>query len=108
MLIIHPEQMYNLLAGAAIVGAKTATMMMGGCQDLMIQKEAYAKYGNKTIKKWHKEGLLHPKRVHFGNGTRIYYPVIELLIASQSEVVSKLTSNASSEIQEYLMKEAMI
>ena len=108
MLIIHPEQMYNLLAGAAIVGAKTATMMMGGCQDLMIQKEAYAKYGNKTIKKWHKEGLLHPKKMKNGSYDSVYYPVIELLIASQSEVVSKLTPNASSETQEYLMEQAMI
>ena len=95
MILLHQEQINNLIAGAAIVGAKTAAIMMGGCKDMILKKDAYAKYGNKTVKKWHKEGLLHPKR----SGTCVYFPTIELMIASQAEQVSRITPNASDEIR---------
>ena len=95
MIMIHPEQLYQMIAGAAVVASKTTAMMMGGCSDMMLKTQAYAKYGNKTVKKWHKDGLLHPKR----QGTCVYYPVIELMVASQSEIVNRLTPNALDEIR---------
>ena len=103
MILIHPEQMHNLLAGAAIIAAKTTAMMLGHGhdKDIMLQKTAYAKYGNKTVKKWHKSGLLHPKRVE----GCIYFPVIELLIASQTEIVNRLTPMAQGELRDYLLEE---
>ena len=102
MIIIHPEQMHNLLAGAAIIAAKTTAMMMGCDKDMILKTSAYAKYGNKTVRKWHKAGLLHPKRV----GTCVYFPVIELLLASQAEMVNRLTPMANDEIRAYLLEEA--
>ena len=103
MILIHPEQMHNLIAGAAIIAAKTTAMMMGHGQDkdMMLQKTAYAKYGNKTVKKWHRAGLLHPKRV---DGC-IYFPAVELLVASQAEMVNRLTPMAKDELRDYLIKE---
>jgi len=106
MIVFHPEQIHSLIASAAIIGAKTAMEVMGGCKDMMIQKEAYAKYGNKTVKKWHKAGLLHPKRVENWGSKYIMYPVIELIVASQSEIASRLTPNASGEIVAWLNEDA--
>ena len=64
--------------------------MMGHDKEMMLQKTAYAKYGNKTVKKWHKAGLLHPKRIE----GCVYFPAIELLLASQTEMVNRLTPMA--------------
>ena len=103
MILIHPEQMRNLLAGAAIVAAKTTAMMMGHDRDMMLQKQAFARYGNKTVKKWHKSGQLHPKRI----GGCVYFPVVELLIASQAEMVNRLTPMASDEIKDFIIEQSL-
>ena len=105
MTLIHPEQMHSMLAGAAIIGAKTAAMMMGSCSSMMIRKEAYEKYGNKTVKKWHKEGLLHPEKRRNGSYDSVYFPVIELMLASQSELVNRLTPMANDEISTFMLEE---
>ena len=102
MILIHPEQMRNLLVSAAVVATRTTAMMMGQDKDMMLQKQAYARYGNKTVKRWHKAGLLHPKRVD----RCVYFPAIELLIASQSEMMNRLSPMASDEILGYKMEEA--
>lgn len=100
MITIHTEQLHNLVAGAAFVAARTASMMMGGSdKNMLLQKQAYARYGNKTVKRWHKAGLLHPKRI---DGC-IYFPAIELLVASQTEMINSLTPMASDEVKEYVI-----
>jgi hypothetical protein len=99
MIVMHEEQMHGLIAGAAIIGAKTAAMMMGAREDVMLQKEAYSRYGNRAVKRWHKAGLLHPKRV---DGC-IYFPAVELMIASQTELVNRLTPSADAEIADFML-----
>jgi len=95
MILIHPEQIQNLLAGAAIIGAKSALITHGIEKGFLPQKHAYAKYGEKFVRKWQKSGLLHPKRMD----RFICYPTIELLVASQTEMVNRLTPMALDEIR---------
>jgi len=95
MIVFHPEQIHSLIAGAALVGAKSALITHGIETGFLPRKHAYERYGEKFVKKWHKLGLLHPNRID----RIIYYPVIELLIASHSEMVSRLTPNAADEIR---------
>ena len=99
MTILHPEQLHKLLASSAIIGAKTAAMMMGHTKDMIMQKEAYARYGNRTVKKWHKAGLLHPKREQNGGSRYIMFPLVELILASQAEITSKLSPMAKDEMR---------
>ena len=99
MIAIHPEQLRNLITGAAIVAAKTTAQIMGGCADVMLMKNAKAKYGHGNVKKWHKSGYLHPKR---GDDGCIYFPVVELMIASKTDEIQRLlTPNASEEIRSF-------
>jgi hypothetical protein len=74
--------------------------MMGANPDMTLQKHAYAKYGNRKVKEWHKAGKLHPRR---DNG-RVWYPAVELMLAAQGDTLNllALTPAARDELAEYL------
>ena len=97
---LHQEQFNNALKAAAIVSTTTNLINFGYEKDRLLQKTAYARFGSKNVKRWHKSGLLHPKRQ---NGC-IYYPTIELVLAQQRETLNILTPNAQEEIRDFTLK----
>jgi len=104
MIAIHPEQLRNLLTGAAIIAAKTTAQIMGGSKDMVLMKDANKRYGHKSVRRWRKSGFLHPKRSD--NGC-IYIPASELMIANYTEEVQRITPNANDEIRQFLNMQAI-
>jgi len=98
--MLHQEHFNNIINCVVRMCVQTSSIMFGNEKGDIMQKEAFAKFGNKQVKKWHKAGLLHPQRK---NGC-IYYPLIELYMAVQRELITKITPCACGEIENFTLK----
>ena len=102
MIYLHQEMINNIIYSNIFLSAQTFAIMLGFEKGNILQKDAYARFGNKDVKRWHKAGLLHPKRI---DGC-IYFPLIELYMARYSEIIACVSPNASREIVDFTSKMA--